>query len=116
MKHEILILLVISSLLCVRCENEPSSPQEPKPPYPYNEENVKISIKKANITLSGTLTIPKQKPIACAVLAHGSGGQNRDEKVGRHKIFKVIADYLTRNNIAVLRYDERGENFLQFFL
>jgi pimeloyl-ACP methyl ester carboxylesterase len=27
-----------------------------------------------------------------------------------HKPFKVIADYLTRNNIAVFRYDDRGWN------
>ena len=42
------------------------------------------------------------------VLITGSGPQNRDEELMGHKPFLVIADYLTRNGIAVLRYDDRG--------
>ncbi|MEZ4892757.1 MAG: hypothetical protein R2778_07040 [Saprospiraceae bacterium] len=42
------------------------------------------------------------------VLITGSGPQNRDEELLGHKPFLVIADYLTRNGIAVLRYDDRG--------
>jgi pimeloyl-ACP methyl ester carboxylesterase len=38
----------------------------------------------------------------------GSGAQNRDEEIFGHKPFWVIADHLTRNGIAVLRYDDRG--------
>ncbi len=38
----------------------------------------------------------------------GSGPQNRDEELFGFKPFKIIADYLTRNGIAVLRYDDRG--------
>jgi pimeloyl-ACP methyl ester carboxylesterase len=38
----------------------------------------------------------------------GSGPQDRDEALFEHKPFKVIADYLTRNGFAVLRYDDRG--------
>ena len=38
----------------------------------------------------------------------GSGAQNRDEEIMGHKPFFVIADYLTRNGIAVLRCDDRG--------
>lgn len=38
----------------------------------------------------------------------GSGAQNRDEEIMGHKPFLVIADYLTRNGIAVLRCDDRG--------
>ncbi|RNA34261.1 alpha beta hydrolase fold [Brachionus plicatilis] len=84
-------------------------PQTPKGPYNYFSEEVVVKNKKANVALSGTFTYPKnQKPIAAVVLCHGSGGQDRDETVLDHKPFKVIADYLTKNNIAVLRYDERG--------
>ena len=37
-----------------------------------------------------------------------NGRQNRDEEILNHKPFLIIADYLTRNGIAVLRYDDRG--------
>ena len=42
------------------------------------------------------------------ILLTGSGGQNRNEELLGHKPFLVIADYLTRNGFAVLRYDDRG--------
>jgi pimeloyl-ACP methyl ester carboxylesterase len=38
----------------------------------------------------------------------GSGQQNRDEELMNHKPFLVIADYLARNGIATLRYDDRA--------
>lgn len=37
----------------------------------------------------------------------GSGPQNRDEEFCEHKPFAVIADFLARNGIASLRYDDR---------
>jgi pimeloyl-ACP methyl ester carboxylesterase len=42
------------------------------------------------------------------VLLTGSGAQNRDQAVFGHRPFWVIADYLTRRGIAVLRFDDRG--------
>ncbi|MBP8959615.1 MAG: alpha/beta hydrolase [Bacteroidales bacterium] len=84
-------------------------PQEPHPPYPYRVEEVTIPNKKFNIFLSGTLTIPEGNgPFPGVVLISGSGAQNRDEAIMGHKPFLVIADRLTRNGIAVLRYDDRG--------
>jgi len=84
-------------------------PQEPKPPYPYKEEEVKITNEKAGIELAGTLTLPAGKgPFPAVVLITGSGPQNRNEELMGHKPFLVIADYLSRNGIAVLRYDDRG--------
>nr|WP_246131402.1 alpha/beta hydrolase [Aquimarina intermedia] len=38
----------------------------------------------------------------------GSGPQNRDSEVFGHKPFLVITDYLVKNKIAVLRFDDRG--------
>ena len=38
----------------------------------------------------------------------GSGPQDRDETIFGHKPFWIIADYLTRRGIAVLRVDDRG--------
>jgi uncharacterized protein len=88
---------------------KPNRPQEPKAPYPYIEKEVKFENKEAGITLAGTLTLPKlRQPVPAVILITGSGGQNRDEELFSHKPFKVIADYLTRNGIAVLRFDDRG--------
>ena len=84
-------------------------PQTPVKPYPYREEEVSFSNAAANGTLSGTLTIPKGTgPFPAAVLIAGSGPYDRDEALANHKPFMVLADYLTRKGIAVLRYDKRG--------
>ena len=84
-------------------------PQEPKPPFPYTSEDVTFINDKFNITLAGTLTIPDGKgPFPAVIMITGSGAQNRNEELMGHKPFWVIADYLTRNGIAVLRYDDRG--------
>jgi hypothetical protein len=84
-------------------------PQEPKPPFPYTAEDLTFTNSKANINLAGTLTIPKgDGPFPAVIMITGSGGQNRDEELLGHKPFLVIADWLTRNGIAVLRFDDRG--------
>lgn len=85
-------------------------PQEPTKPYPYKEEEVKYDNAKAEgVTLAGTLTLPSSNgPHPAVVLISGSGPQNRDEELLGHKPFLVLADHLTRQGIAVLRYDDRG--------
>jgi len=84
-------------------------PQEPVKPYPYYSEDVTFTNAKANITLAGTLTLPKKVgKFPVVVMITGSGAQNRDEELMGHKPFLVIADYLTRNGIGVLRVDDRG--------
>ncbi len=84
-------------------------PQDPVEPYPYYSQEVSFTNDKANLKLAGTLTLPhKQGRYPVAVLITGSGPQNRDEELLGHKPFLVISDYLTRNGIAVLRYDDRG--------
>jgi uncharacterized protein len=89
--------------------SKPTRPQEPKPPYPYKEEEVRFKNEKAGIELAGTLTIPEgMGPFPAVVLISGSGPQNRNEEIMGHKPFLVIADYLSRKGIAVLRYDDRG--------
>ena len=84
-------------------------PQDPKKPYPYIEEEVKLENKAAGVKLAGTLTFPKGKgPFPAVVLITGSGPQDRDEALMGHRPFLVLADHLTRNGIAVLRCDDRG--------
>jgi uncharacterized protein len=87
-----------------------SRPQEPKPPFPYVSEEVFFTNAKANLTLAGTFTKPPagSKVSAAVVMVSGSGPQDRDESIFGHKPFLVWSDYLTRNGIAVLRYDDRG--------
>jgi len=88
---------------------EHKRPQEPKPPYPYREEEVTFMNTVENFSLAGTLTLPQgEGPFPAVVMITGSGQQDRDETIFNHKPFKVIADHLTRNGIAVLRYDDRG--------
>ena len=79
----------------------------PPPPPPYREENVTFA--NGSVTLAGTLTLPEGAgPFPAVVLITGSGAQTRDEEVFGFKVFQVLADHLTRQGIAVLRYDDRG--------
>ncbi|MGN0746434.1 MAG: alpha/beta fold hydrolase [Aristaeellaceae bacterium] len=59
--------------------------------------------------LPGTLTLPaaSEGPVPAVVLVQGSGPSDRDETVGAVAPFRDLADMLTRQGIAVLRYDKR---------
>jgi pimeloyl-ACP methyl ester carboxylesterase len=74
-----------------------------------------VQFKNGEVTLSGTLTIPFRKRSSgngpkppVVILVHGSGPHLRDQIIGKHEVFLVLATYLTRRGIAVLRYDKRG--------
>jgi hypothetical protein len=84
-------------------------PQMPVKPYPYLEDEILFINENDGNRLAGTLTVPKgEAPFPVVILMSGSGAQDRDESSFGHKPFLVIADYLTRNGIWVLRYDDRG--------
>jgi pimeloyl-ACP methyl ester carboxylesterase len=84
-------------------------PQTPLEPYPYSAESISFPNPAAGIDLAGTFTLPKGAgPFPSALLIAGSGPEDRDESMAGHKPFLVLADYLTRNGFAVLRYDKRG--------
>lgn len=84
-------------------------PQEPIPPYPYIQEEITYSNQIDGIIISGTLTIPSTEGCFPAViLVSGMGPNDRDYTMLGHKPFLVLADYLTRQGIAVLRVDKRG--------
>ena len=90
-------------------DSKNNRPQEPKEPFDYIVENVSFKNEKANINLHGSLTLPKNKKnFPVVILVSGSGPQNRDEEAFGHKPFLVIADFLTKKGIGVLRYDDRG--------
>lgn len=109
-------LVLVSGLVSMAAAQ--SRPQEPTKPYPYESVSVTIPCgvvddAEPTHTLAGTLTIPDEAefgegPFVGVVLMSGSGPQDRDETLMGHKPFLVLADYLTRHGIAVLRYDDRG--------
>ena len=87
-----------------------SRPQDPTH-FPYYQEDIVFENKKADIKLAGTLTLPKDKKAnKIVILISGSGPQNRDEEVAtfNHRPFLVWSDWLTKQGIGVLRYDDRG--------
>ena len=101
-------------LILTRGVPEVKRPQRPQPPYPYMTEEVSFRNEADSVTLAGTLTYPvgydrsaKRKP-PVVIMITGSGPQNRDEELMNHAPFHVIADYLARQGIASLRYDDRA--------
>ncbi len=89
---------------------ETKRPQDPVKPYPYDDEDVAYANPSApGVTLAGTLTVPRgDGPFPVVLLITGSGPQDRNEMLLGHRPFLVLADYLTRRGIAVLRVDDRG--------
>jgi len=85
-------------------------PQNPVKPYPYKEEEVSYDNTVQDVHLAATITIPTGAgPFPAVLLITGSGPQDRDETLPfQHKPFLVLADYLTRHGIVVLRADDRG--------
>jgi len=84
-------------------------PQNPKKPLPYNCEQIVYENESAGLKLAGTLTLPVQGgPFPAALLLQGSGPLDRNEFAFGHQPFTVLADYLTRHGIAVMRVDKRG--------
>ncbi len=84
-------------------------PQEPKGPLPYREVAVAFENAAGHARFAGTLTLPGSSGrYPAAFLITGSGQQDRNETVAGHRPFLVLADYLTRRGIAVLRVDDRG--------
>jgi len=86
-------------------QNQPA--EQIDEPVPYLKDD--IAFKNGRILLTGTLTIPKADgKFPAIILLTGNGPQDRNEDIFGFKIFKIMADYLTRKGFAVLRYDDRG--------
>lgn len=89
---------------------EPVRTQWPLHPHEYHAENVSFANPRASgVTLDGSLSLPAGAgPFPAVVLISGSGPQDRDGTLFGHRPFAVFADHLTRQGIAVLRFDDRG--------
>lgn len=99
--HESIFIPAIDALtLMVEVEEE----------VPYIQED--ITFTNGDVTLAGTLTLPDTVgPHPAIILVTGALPQDRDASMAPTadiKPFKLIADHLTRNGFAVLRYDDRG--------
>ena len=76
---------------------------------PYREQEVVVPNPTAHLSLSGTLTVPAGAgPFPAVVLLSDTGPQDRDAVVQDYHMFGILADYLTRRGVAVLRLDDRG--------
>jgi uncharacterized protein len=88
----------------------PTAPMWTRPAYskPNEFEEREVSIGADEWKLPGTLTLPTgDGPFPAVVLVHGSGPMDRDETVGGAKVFKDLAEGLSSDGIAVLRYEKR---------
>jgi pimeloyl-ACP methyl ester carboxylesterase len=101
-----------STIIAEQTTGGPKRPQEAaisKAPRPYSQVAVQFENVAAGIRLVGTFSKPKGKgPFPAVLLIAGSGPMTRDEQTDYHRTFLVLADYLNRRGIAVLRYDKRG--------
>jgi len=85
-------------------------PQTPKPPFPYYSEDVEYDNANKSLHYGATFTRPNgDGKYPAVIIISGSGTQDRDGSMMKgHKPYWVLADYLSRNGIAVLRVDDRG--------
>jgi hypothetical protein len=94
-------------------ETEHGTPAEPPDSVtdsPFLTENITVG-EGGDFPLDGKLTVPRnasaENPVPAVVLVHGSGASNMDEEVYGYKPFRDIADFLSADGIAVIRYDKR---------
>lgn len=94
----------------LRNQRRPQEARIAAGPVPYGEHLVAFdNSAAAGVRLAGTLTLPPGTgPFPGVVLISGSGPNTRDEELSGHKLALVLADALTRDGYAVLRYDKRG--------
>ena len=104
-----LVYFLISILISFNLHSQNNRPQEPKGPFEYEIKDIQFTNTIDSISLAGTLTFPKKGAnFPAVILISGSGAQDRNSELMNHKPFLVIADYLTKQGIAVLRVDDRG--------
>jgi hypothetical protein len=84
-----------------------ATPEPVRAPVPYRDEE--LAVEGGDARLAGTLTLPPGAgPFPAVVLLGGSGARPRDGDVFGFKVQGVMADALTRQGIAVYRFDDRG--------
>lgn len=108
-KLSILILFSILLFTASSCSAETNEREQKKTQETFEiiSEDVIIG-EGSEWELNGILTLPKDREnISAVVLVQGSGPSDMDETVYENKPFLEIAEYLSTNGIAVIRYDKR---------
>ncbi len=83
--------------------------QTPKAPYGYYSEDVEYDNANKSLHYGATFTRPNgDDKYPAVIIISGSGTQDRNGTMLGHQPYWVLADYLTKNGIAVLRVDDRG--------
>jgi len=79
----------------------------PSPNYAARQVTI---VADDGVKLAGTLTLPNAAAtrFPALLLVHGSGCNDRDETIGPNKIFAQIANRLSNDGYAALRYDKRS--------
>ncbi len=106
MKKLLIVLFCILLIPICPCFSETAETHEMR--IDLLEEDVSIG----DPALPGTLTYPTDHPyspfpLPAVVLLHGSGPNNRDEAIGQTALFRDLAQFLSVQGMAVLRYDKR---------
>jgi len=100
-KIKIIIVLLLFTILTVEASTIKDTI--------FNE--VKITLKSKTGEIFGTLTTPEKfKKIPVALIIAGSGPTDRDgnNPMMKNNSLKILANELSKNGIATLRYDKRG--------
>ncbi len=98
--------------------SEPSFAPWSAPSYvdPTKFTNVEVRVGAAPTVLGGTLSLPKvTHKVPGVVLVHGSGPNDRDERLGPNLVFRDLAEGLASRGVAVLRYDKRTKVYPALF-
>ncbi len=101
----ILFLIFVLVFMLAACgAGEGSLPDSAAQPGGERE----IVINPGEWELTGTLTLPAgEGPFPVVIFVHGSGPSDRDETVGRQKLFRDLAGDLAELGVASIRYDKR---------
>lgn len=90
---------------------EAISPSSPKVVTAVNDPftSEEVSFQNGAQKLVGTLTVPKKgaAPFPGVVIISGSGSQGRDGSEVAN-LYRLVAEHLSANGVAVLRADDRG--------
>ena len=70
--------------------------------------DTEVTFGSAEYPISGSLTLPEgEGPFPAVILVHGSGPSDRNEQIGPNLPFMDLAEQLSAQDVAVLRYDKR---------
>lgn len=106
----LLFVLESQGVKVVRSGSEELAEAIMKPAATEAFTSEEVTFQNGDVTLGGTLTLPKTGAARypAAIIISGSGSQDRDGAMSVLGLYKKIAERLSSNGVAVLRHDDRG--------